>query len=193
MAAMAQRVFPREGRGGALPAGAGEPWAPARPCGRPVTGSRAILPTRLAVASLWDRGVPPLCGTEQEPGSLTQLPAASRAREGAPAFCQEWARAEAGGERPLLGRGQGLPRGQRNRHYDEPSARAWSQAGVPPGSCYVLSIYSGYFPMGKPRPGCVGAGCVLRCVSFWISKRKGRPALPSSGQALPFRAGTART
>lgn len=27
--------------------------------------------------------------------------------------------------------------------------------------------------MGKPRPGCLGSGCVLRCVSFWISKKKG--------------------
>lgn len=59
MAAVAQRVFPREGRGGALPAGTGAPRAPAQPCGRPDTGSRAILPTRPGSASPRDRGGSP--------------------------------------------------------------------------------------------------------------------------------------
>lgn len=51
----------------------------------------------------------------------------------------------------------------------------------------MFFIYSGYFPIGKPRPVCLGSGFVLRCVYFWVSKRKGLGLLfPSSGQALCF-------
>lgn len=119
-------------------------------------------------------GVPPLGGTEQEPGSLTQLPAASRACEDSPQLpvrvhllsARSWRGRRQVGSGLCWAVGMGYHEANGNRHYDEPSARVWSHVGVPPGSCYVFFIYSGYFPIGRPQRVCLGSGFVLRCVYF---------------------------
>lgn len=102
---------------------------------------------------------------------------------------------EAGGERPLLGRGAGVPRGQKGTDTTtSPSARASSHVGVSPWKLLRVLYLFRVFSYWRASAGLLWLWlCVETRLFLNIEKERTGPAFfpPLGGAAFP--GGTART
>lgn len=99
---------------------------------------------------------------------------------------------EAGGDRPLLGRGAGVPRGQKGTDTTttSPSARAWSHVGVSPWKLLRVLYLFRVFSYWRASAGLLWLWlCVETRLFLNIEKERTGPAFfPSSGRhCLPWK------